>query len=176
MYTSFILSFKIAQTFAAFRHFYSVPKICSNDFVIYESCFLFHQSIMYAHELMCLKLPRILNEWFCFMQPECVAQLDITRPPHQRKLLCEAWMIFLQWTQGVKPVNLTCVTAIIWNWLFFQPWLIHKEMLMISCFFTSIELDWDNLWTLGAPPLILPPSLKALLLLMEYGRRAAKIS
>ena len=103
--TSFILSFKIAQTFAAFRHFYSVPKICSNHFVIYESCFLCHQSIMYAHELMCLKLPQILNEWFCFMQPRCVAQLDITRP-HQRKVLCEAWMIFLQWTQGVKPVNM----------------------------------------------------------------------
>ena len=119
-----------------------------------------------------------LNEWFCFMQPRCVAQLDITRP-HQRKVLCEAWMIFLQWTQGVKPVNLTCVTAIIWNWLFFQPWLIHKEMLMISCFFTSIELDWDNLWTLGAPPPTTPyfaPSLKALLLLMEFGRWAAKIS
>ena len=119
---------------------------------------------------------QLIAEQFCFMQPRCVAQLDITRP-HQRKVLCEAWMIFLQWTQGVKPVNLTCVTAIIWNWLFFQPWLIHKEMLMISCFFTSIELDWDNLWTLGAPPpLILPPSLKALLLLMEFGRRAAKIS
>ena len=55
MYTSFILSFKIVQTFAAFRHLYSAPKICSNHFVIYESCFLFHQSIMYAHELMCLK-------------------------------------------------------------------------------------------------------------------------
>ena len=57
------------------------------------------------NELMCFKLPRILNEWFCFMQPRCVAQLDITRP-HQRKVLCEAWMIFLQWTQGVKPVNM----------------------------------------------------------------------
>ena len=32
--TSFILSFKIAQTFAAFGHFYSVPKIFYHVFQI----------------------------------------------------------------------------------------------------------------------------------------------
>ena len=48
---------------------------------------------------------QLIAEQFCFMQPRCVAQLDITRP-HQRKVLCEASMIFLQGTQGVKPVNM----------------------------------------------------------------------